>query len=117
MRVSLEIFDRATMPALRRKSEQMTGYLQGLIDAIPGAERMVEVTTPRETGARGCQLSIAVKERPKELHRALGADGVACDFREPNVIRVAPVPLYNTFHDCWRFAEILKRHISEAIPA
>lgn len=112
VRVSLEIFDKAGMPALRAKSERMTGYLQALIDAIPGAERLVEVITPREPAARGCQLSIAVKERPKDLHKALGADGVVCDFREPNVIRVAPVPLYNTFHDCWRFAEILKRHIT-----
>ncbi|HMN39385.1 MAG TPA: kynureninase [Phycisphaerales bacterium] len=112
VRVSLEIFDKAGMPALRAKSERMTGYLQALIDAIPGAERLVEVITPRQPGARGCQLSIAVKERPKDLHKALGADGVVCDFREPNVIRVAPVPLYNTFHDCWWFAEILKRHIT-----
>ncbi|HVU64641.1 MAG TPA: kynureninase [Phycisphaerales bacterium] len=111
VRVSLGIFDEATMPALRAKSEAMTGYLRGLIEGLPGAERMVEITTPRAAGAHGCQLSIAVRERAKELHKALGADGVVCDFREPNVIRVAPVPLYNTFHDCWRFAEILKRHV------
>ena len=100
------------MPALRAKSERMTGYLQSLIDAIPGAERSIEVTTPRDPSARGCQLSLAVRERPKELHAALTADGVISDFREPDVIRVAPVPLYNTFHDCWRFAQVLKGHLA-----
>ena len=56
----------------------------------------------------GRLLSLAVKERPKELHKALGADGVVCDFREPNVIRVAPVPLYNTFHDIWKLTGVLR---------
>lgn len=114
VRVSLGIFDEAGMPALRAKSETMTGYLRSLIHALPGVEKVVEITTPREQEAHGCQLSLAVRERPKELHKALGADGVVCDFREPNVIRIAPVPLYNTFHDCWRFAEILKRHVAGA---
>lgn len=112
VRASLAIFDEATMPALREKSRAMTGYLQGLLDALPGAERLIEVVTPRDEASRGCQISIAVKDRPREFHKALGADGVVCDFREPNVVRVAPVPLYNTFHDCWRFAEILRRHVS-----
>jgi len=112
VRVSLGLFDRATMPALRGKSERLTSYLQGLIDGIAGADRGLEVITPREPDARGCQISLAVKERPKELHAALNADGVVADFREPNVIRAAPVPLYNTFHDCWRFAEVLDRHLS-----
>ena len=111
VRVSLGIFDEVGMPALRAKSEKMTGYLRGLIDAIPGVERIVEITTPREAGQHGCQLSLAVRTRPKELHKALGADGVVCDFREPNVVRIAPVALYNTFRDCWRFAEILRGHV------
>lgn len=112
VRVSLDIFDQATIPALRRKSEAMTNYLRGLIDAMPGADRLIEITTPRDFASRGCQFSLAVKDRPKELHKALGADGVVCDFREPNVIRIAPVPLYNTFHDCWRFAKILRKHLA-----
>jgi kynureninase len=110
VRVSLEIFDRATMPALRRKSEGLTGYLQWLLDGIPGAERVLEVITPRDPAARGCQLSLAIKDRAREFHRALAAQGVVCDFREPNVIRLAPTPLYNTFEDCWRFSEILRGH-------
>lgn len=110
VRVSLEIFDRATMPGLRAKSQRLTGYLQSLLDAI-GSPAM-HVITPGEAEARGAQLSIAVKDRPKDLHNALTADGVICDFREPNVIRVAPAPLYNTFHDCWRFASILRTHLT-----
>ncbi len=117
VRVSLELFDRATMPALRRKSERLTAYLQDLIDAIPAAARALRVLTPREPAARGCQLSLAVLDRPRELHAALTASGVVCDFREPNVIRVAPVPLYNTFHDCWRFASILSTHLAASSTA
>ena len=113
VRESLKVFDEATMAALRHKSERMTGYLLGLIDGIAGAERLIEVITPRKVEARGCQLSLAIKERAREFHKALGAKGVVCDFREPNVVRVAPVPLYNTFHDCWRFAEILRGHLGD----
>src|SRR5438067_10564429 len=68
------------------------------------------VITPRDADARGCQLSILAHKHPKELFKELQAAGVKCDFREPNVIRVAPTPLYNTFHEVWRFAEILGTH-------
>jgi kynureninase len=68
------------------------------------------VVTPREPDARGCQLSIQAHQHPKELHKQLIAAGVKCDFREPNVVRVAPTPLYNTFHEVWRFAKILAEH-------
>ena len=73
-----------------------------------------EVITPRDANARGCQLSIFVHDRPRELHAALKDEGVVCDFREPNVIRVAPVPLYNSFHDVWLFAQVLSRHERKA---
>lgn len=102
---SLDIFDEAGMNRLREKSIRLTGYLHYLIDQMP-SERY-EVITPRDPSQRGCQLSILVKERPRELFEKLEHAGVKCDFREPNVIRVAPVPLYNTFHEAWRFARIL----------
>jgi kynureninase len=105
VKASLDIFDQASMPALREKSEKLTGYLQRLIDLNP--RERYEVITPREPGERGCQLSILVHDRPKTLFEELTAAGVVCDFREPNVIRVAPTPLYNTFHEVWRFAGIL----------
>lgn len=108
VKASYDIFDEATMPALRRKSMQLTGYLQYLID-LAGPQR-VEVITPRSPAERGCQLSMLVHDRPKELLPRLKASGVICDFREPNVVRVAPVPLYNTFHDVWRFSRVLTDH-------
>ena len=63
--------------------------------------------TPRESEARGCQLSILAHENPRELHKKLETAGVKADFREPNVIRAAPAPLYSTFQDVWRFVQIL----------
>ncbi len=111
VRASLDLFDEAGMSALRAKSERLTSYLCFLIDRLCG-ER-IEIMTSREPEARGCQLSLTVKNRPKELLPALQREGVVCDFREPNVVRAAPVPLYNTYHDVWRFAQILARHSRE----
>jgi kynureninase len=109
LRASLAIFDGAGgMESLRAKSIKLTGYLQFLLERV-GSERFT-VITPGETDARGCQLSIVAHEHPKELFGELQAAGVKCDFREPNVIRVAPTPLYNTFHDVWRFSRILVEH-------
>lgn len=107
IRASLEIFDQATMPALRAKSERLTGYLHDLIDRNP--QDRYEVITPRDPAQRGCQLSILVRDRPKELFAALEAAGVVCDYRKPNVVRAAPVPLYNTFHEVWTFANLLAK--------
>ena len=109
LRTSLAIFDEAGgMEALRAKSIKLTGYLQFLLESAGHSK--LTVITPRETNERGCQLSILVHEHPKELFGKLQAAGVKCDFREPNVIRVAPTPLYNSFHEVWRFAEILAEH-------
>ena len=109
LRTSLAIFDEAGgMEALRAKSIKLTGYLQFLLESAGHSK--LTVITPRETNERGCQLSILVHEHPKELFGKLQAAGVKCDFREPNVIRVAPAPLYNMFHDVWRFSRILMEH-------
>jgi kynureninase len=110
LRASLAIFDKAGgMEALRAKSIKLTGYLQFLLSE-PGGPKLFNVITPNEPDARGCQLSILVHEHPKELFGKLQAAGVRCDFREPNVIRAAPTPLYNTFHEVWCFAKILSEH-------
>ena len=111
LRASLSIFDEAGgMETLRAKSIKLTGYLQFLLESEPAGQKFFKVITPRETDARGCQLSILVHEHPKELFDKLEAAGAKCDFREPNVIRVAPASLYNTFHEVWRFAKILSEH-------
>ncbi len=104
LRASLAIFDEVGMAALRAKSERLTGYLHDLIERIPGDR--FRVMTPREPAARGCQLSIGVRDA-RAVSRALAARGVVVDVREPDVVRVAPVPLYNSFHEVWRFARIL----------
>jgi kynureninase len=109
LRASLSIFDQAgRIEALRAKSIKLTGYLQFLLESAGHSK--LTVITPRETDARGCQLSILVHENPKKLFGKLEAAGVKCDFREPNVIRAAPTPLYNTFLEVWRFAKILAEH-------
>jgi len=106
---SLAIFDEAGgMNPLREKSLKLTGYLEFLLSQA-GSKRY-SVITPSNASARGCQLSILAHEHPKELFKELQAAGVKCDFREPNVIRVAPTPLYNTFHEVWRFAQTLSSH-------
>jgi kynureninase len=108
LRASLAIFEEAGgIEALRQKSIKLTSYLQFLLADI-GSEKLFDIITPREAKKRGCQLSIQAQEHPKEVFGKLEAAGVKCDFREPNVIRAAPTPLYNTFHEVWRFANILR---------
>jgi kynureninase len=109
LRASLAIFDDAGgMEPLRAKSVGLTGYLEFLLTEI-GSKKFT-VITPRNPDARGCQLSILAHEHPKELLKELEIANVKCDFREPDVIRVAPAPLYNTFHEVWRFTKMLAQH-------
>jgi kynureninase len=109
LRASLSIFDQAGgIAPLRAKSLKLTGYLEFLLTEL-GSNKF-SVITPANPNARGCQLSILAHEHPKQLHEEVVVAGVKCDFREPNVIRVAPTPLYNTFHEVWRFAKILFQH-------
>jgi len=105
LKASLELFDAAGMDALREKSVRLTGYLEGLLRERC-ADR-VRIVTSADPSARGCQLSLQVRSAARELHDALTARGVVCDFREPDVIRAAPVPLYNSFHDVWVLADVL----------
>jgi kynureninase len=98
---SLAIFDEVGMPALRAKSIALTGYLATLLAGLG-----VEVITQTEAAGRGAQLSIRFDDAEAVL-AGLAARGIVADFRAPNIIRVAPIPLYNTFHEVWRFARIL----------
>src|SRR6266536_733404 len=102
LRASLSIFHQAGgMEPLRAKSMKLTGYLEFLIEQI--GSKKFSLITPADPNARGAQWSIQAHEQPI-------AAGVKCDFREPNVIRVAPTPLYNTSREVWRFAQILAQH-------
>ncbi len=113
-RVALEQFDRAGMAHLREKSEKLTGYLEFIIDEVSretGAR--MEVITPRDPAQRGCQLSVVAHDYGRKLFDGLTTRGVVADWREPNVIRMAPVPLYNSFEDVFRFGQILKASLYE----
>lgn len=105
LRASMELFDKASISSLREKSEKLTAYLEFLLDGFP--KGLCSIITPRDKSARGCQLSLELAAG-KELSRKLLAKGVICDFREPNIVRVAPTPLYNSFEDVYLFAGILK---------
>ncbi|MED5506754.1 MAG: kynureninase [Planctomycetota bacterium] len=103
---SLELCDEVGMEALSRKSRLLTGYLEYLLDERLGGAGHT-VITPRQPRERGCQLSVRVHERPRERFEQLRPAGVVCDFRHPDVIRLAPVPMYTSFGDVYRTAEIL----------
>jgi kynureninase len=110
LRASLEIFHEAGMKNLVAKSKKLTDYLEFLLNEIENDG--IEIITPNASNQRGCQLSIRVKNADKNLFNEISNRGVFADWREPDVIRVAPVPLYNSFLDCWRFVEILKDCLS-----
>jgi kynureninase len=108
LRASLELFDLAGMEALRAKSQHMTAYLLYLLENGGGPTRF-EVLTSRQAARRGSQISLLVHDRPREVLRALEATGVVADFREPNIVRAAAAPLYNSYRDLWQFAQALQR--------
>ena len=115
LRVSLEIFHRAGMQRLREKSLQLTGYLEWLVQTqLPD---VLEVVTPKEPGRRGAQLSIRVlggRAQGRSLFEYLIDNGIIGDWREPDVIRISPVPLYNRFVDCLAFAQAVRRWEKQA---
>jgi len=106
IRASLAIFDEAGFENIRAKSVKITNYLEYLLKEIEGDQ--IEIITPQNPEERGCQLSIKVKNANKALFDKLMAAGVISDWREPNVIRVAPAPLYNSFEDVYKMVERLK---------
>lgn len=103
---SLEMFDEVGMPALRKKSQQLTGYLEFLIQNLNNEH--INIITPSATEERGCQLSVQVNNADRSLYEAISSKGIITDWRNPDVIRIAPAPIYNSFEDVYRFVEILK---------
>ena len=110
MKASLDVFAEAGMPALREKSERLTAYLEFTIDEVarefPDAQ--ISLITPRDPAQRGCQISMDVAGRERKLFDDMIAAGVIVDFREPCVIRMAPVPLYNSFTDVFTFGKVMR---------
>lgn len=111
---SLEIFDEVGMDALRQKSLKLTGFAYYLLEKVvhEHPEAQIEIITPKNETERGCQLSLLAGPRGKELFNALHAKGVLTDWREPNVIRFAPVPLYNRFEEVYEVYEVMKSILS-----
>jgi len=106
-RASIEFHDEVGMEAIRKKSELLTAYLEFVVESVnrPGLD--LNIITPKTPKDRGAQLSILTGENGKAIFDHLASRGVICDWREPNVIRLAPVPLYNSFEDVWKFGEAL----------
>lgn len=101
---ALEIFDEVGMEKLRLKTEKLSGYLEFVIDEISKKHNnCLEIITPRDWKQRGCQVSVVAHGYGRDLFNKLMANGVMPDWREPNVIRMAPVPLYNSFEDVYSF--------------
>jgi kynureninase len=100
---SMEIFNTVGMKAIREKSNHLTGFMEYLIsENLPS----VSIITPKD---RGCQLSLTIQSG-RSIFENISEEGVICDWREPDVIRVAPHPLFNTFSDVYEFVKILKKH-------
>mgnify|MGYP000135564440 FL=1 len=103
---SLDMFAEVGMEKLRQKSEKLTGYFEFLINQIDSDD--IKIITPRNPKERGCQLSIQVKNADKSLHKKLTENNIITDWREPDVIRCAPVPMYNSFEDVYRMVTVLQ---------
>jgi len=109
---SMSLFEDAGMDRLRQKSESLTAYLESLLVELLADH--VRIFTPTDPNQRGCQLSLSLaqgREQGRAVFEGISADGVIADWREPDVIRVAPVPLYNSYQDVWRFVDILRRQL------
>ncbi|WP_186755761.1 kynureninase [Echinicola salinicaeni] len=110
---SLDVFEQAGIDRLRTKSLLLTGYLEYLIQRINGESGILEIITPQDPTARGSQLSLLIHKGGKAVFDEFYRNGIVGDWRNPNVIRLAPAPLYNSFEDVFRFAQILERSLAK----
>ena len=109
---SLQIFQEAGMQRIGQKRDQITAYLEFLLENLNEKhEDFLEIITPKKPSERGSQLSILFKKDGKGMFKKLTDAGIVADWREPNVIRVAPAPLYVSYEDCWYFADILNQNV------
>jgi kynureninase len=108
---SLDLFQQAGIKALRKKSVLLTGYLEFLLKQIDPQQKKFRLITPSRPEERGCQLSIMVKQKGKKVFNALAQAGIVADWREPDVIRVAPAPLYNSFREVFEFTQIFRKAV------
>ncbi len=108
-KASLDIFEEAGMERLHQKRKMLAGYLHFILNDINGKqpEKVIEIITPANEEERGCQVSMLMMKNGRAIFEELTKQGVIADWREPNVIRVAPVPLYNSFGDIYLFGQIV----------
>ncbi|MGI8952678.1 MAG: kynureninase [Chitinophagaceae bacterium] len=114
-KASLDIFEEAGMENIIQKGKMLSNYLYFIINEINSTflKKIIEIITPENEAERGCQLSMLMLEKGKEIFEILKQNGVVADWREPDVIRVAPVPLYNTFEEVWKFGNIIQNLVCE----
>jgi kynureninase len=108
-KAALDIFEEAGMEKLHTKRKQLAAYLHYILADINNrqSEKVIEVITPGNEEERGCQVSMLMLKNGKSIFDELTRQGVIADWREPNVIRAAPVPLYNSFEDIWTFGDVV----------
>ena len=106
IKASLDIFEKVGMDALVKKSKKLTGFFEYLVNEI--ASDTIKIITPTNPNERGCQLSLQVKNTDKNLHKKLTENNIITDWREPDVIRCAPVPMYTSFEDVYHMVTILE---------
>ena len=111
IKASLDIFENAGMNRLIEKSRLLTAYLEYLVKTLNN--KSIKIISPSNPNERGCQLSIQVINADKKLHTALQNQGIVADWREPDVIRCAPVPLYNSFEDVYKMVELLNKILTD----
>ena len=110
LEATLSIFEEVGMAALREKSIKLTNYLEFLLLQLSNAR--IQIITPDAPNKRGCQLSILVKNESSDLYDKMTSAGVITDWRKPDVIRAAPVPLYNSFEEVYNFVDLLQKNLS-----
>ena len=112
-KAALEIFEEAGLEKLFSKGQQLSNYLLFLLNEINrhSKDKSIEILTPQTETDKGCQVSMLVLKDGIKIFEELGKQGIFADWREPNVIRVAPVPLYNRFEEVWKFVEVLSKRL------
>lgn len=108
-KASLDIFEEAGVDKLRIKAKLLNSFLWFVVDKVNKEKSVFEIITPRNEAEHGCQISLLTGSNGKQIFDELTKQGVIADWREPNVIRIAPVPLYNSFEDVWKFGNVVSQ--------
>lgn len=105
----MNIFDEAGISNLRARGDKLTAYLEYLL--LQNCEGKLDIITPKSSKERGSMLSIQMKKDPKSLVKVFSEKGVILDFREPDILRITPAPLYNSYEDCYHLSQIMKENL------